>query len=538
MSEGRIEYYQSKMDGQQRPYAVCSNISSTVKVPLIVEVSPSGTNLEKAVTLVEQIVKFAAHAGKECVAVRPTGRGPGSVYQNYGEVDTFEVIADAMEKFPIDHDRISVTGASMGGAATWYLISHNPDFFAAGAPFCGYCDYRRWEKPGGLAIHMQEWEEPSWIARSAAFLPENFLHTPVWMLHGEWDRAVGGGVPVELSRQMYSLLKKQGCAVKYTELPKTGHSCRTEDIFSRVVPWLLDQKKARDVDKIELATFELRHNRAYWICIDQLETYGGQRGFLKAIKRKPNEIDVITENVHAFSLGPLANDLPGDFNYNIKINGQDVDSARLDKPAAFRQGAGGHWSLGSNSFRGEKHRGSSGPIGDLFHDNALIVHGTLGNEVESHYLALIAKKMADFYRQFNGGVNRGGILGENNVELSIHPDIELTEMDRKANNLILLGRQSSNALLELYGDRLPISFNNDYLTVNGKNFNGEKVACWAVFPHPENDLRCVAVHGGVTADAIIWGNLLNMNLLPDYIVYNGGQVVDWGFWNNVWDFNK
>ncbi len=487
MSEGKIEYYQSRMDGQKRPYAVCSNSSSTVKVPLLVEVSPGGTNLEKAVTLVEQIIKFATHAGKECVAVRPTGRGPGSVYQNYGEADTFEVIDDAMEKFLIDRDRISVTGASMGGAATWYLISHNPDFFAAGAPFCGYCDYRRWVKPGGLAIPMQEWEEPSWKARSAAFLPENFMHTPVWIVHGEWDRAVGGGVPVELSRQMYSLLKKQGCAVEYTEMPKTGHSCRTENIFSNVVSWLLDQKKARDVDEIELATFELRHNRAYWVSIGQLETYGGQRGFLKANKRKPNKINIITKNVRAFTLGPLANDSPRDFNYNIKINGHDVDSARLDKPIAFRQEAGDHWSLGSNSIPGEKHRESSGPIGDLFHDNALIVHGTRGSEEESHYLALFAKKMADFYRQYNGGVNRGGITGENNVELSVIPDAELAETDRKANNLILLGRQSSNALLELYGDRLPISFIGDTLTLNGKIYHGEKVACFAVFPHPEND---------------------------------------------------
>ena len=534
----KVECYHSKMDGKERPYVVSSNASSNNSVPLIVEVSPNGTNLEKAARKVEEIMGIAHEAGRQCVVVRPTGRGPGSVNQNYGEVDTFEVIADAMEKFPIDPDRISVTGSSMGGAATWYLISHNPDFFAAGAPFCGYCDYRRWEKPGGLAIQMQEWEEPSWKARSAAFLPENFLHTPIWIVHGEWDRAVGGGVPVELSRQMYSLLKEYQCPVKYTEVPKTGHNCRKEEVLNKVIPWLLDQKKARDVEKIEFATFELRHNRAYWIFIDQLETYGGKRGFIKADKREPNEINVITENVRAFSLGPLANDSSRDVNYNIKINGQDVDSTRLDKPVAFRQEAGGHWLLKNNSFSGEKHRGSSGPIGGLFHDNTMIIQGTRGSQEESHYLALFARKMADFYRQLNGGVNRGGIVGENNVELSIIPDTELSETDRKANNLILLGRQSSNAVLELYGDRLPISFNSDFLTLRDKIFDGERVACFAVFPHPENDLRCVAVHGGVTADAIIWGSLLNMNLLPDYIVYNGGKVVDWGFWNNVWIFNK
>ena len=54
----------------------------------------------------------------------------------------------AADNFTIDPDRISVTGASMGGAATWYIASHYPDRFAAAARFCGYCDYRLWTMPG------------------------------------------------------------------------------------------------------------------------------------------------------------------------------------------------------------------------------------------------------------------------------------------------------------------------------------------------------------------------------------------------------
>ena len=73
---------------------------------------------------------------------------------------------------------------------------------------------------------MHEWEIPSWRARSAAFLIENLAHTPVWIIHGEWDRGVGGGVPVEHSRQMAQLMEEQGYTHKYTEIPKTGHGCR------------------------------------------------------------------------------------------------------------------------------------------------------------------------------------------------------------------------------------------------------------------------------------------------------------------------
>ena len=68
---------------------------------------------------------------------------------------------------------------------------------------------------------MHEWEIPSWRSRSAASLIENLSHTPVWIIHGEWDRSIGGGVPVEHSRQMAQLMEEQGYTHKYTEIPRT-----------------------------------------------------------------------------------------------------------------------------------------------------------------------------------------------------------------------------------------------------------------------------------------------------------------------------
>ncbi len=260
MGSEHIQTYGSRLDGQERPYAVCSTGSRTALKPMIVEVSPGGDDLERGVKTVEQLVRLGANHGEELVALRPTGRGPGSVYQLYGEVDVLEAIEDAVERYGVDRDRIYVTGGSMGGAATFYLVSHHPDLFAAGAPFCGYCDYRLWSKPGGWTYHMHEWEEPSWIARSAVFHIENFAHTPLWMVHGEWDRPVGGGVHVEHSRQMARLLEEHGIIYRYTEVPQTGHSCRSDSLFEEVVGWLLRQKKDRSPLRVTHATHELRHN--------------------------------------------------------------------------------------------------------------------------------------------------------------------------------------------------------------------------------------------------------------------------------------
>ena len=77
--KGQLQYFQSLVDGQFHPCAVCATDSSTDPKPLIIEVSPGAISyLPRAVNLVEEIVGLAAEHGESCVALRPTGRGPGN----------------------------------------------------------------------------------------------------------------------------------------------------------------------------------------------------------------------------------------------------------------------------------------------------------------------------------------------------------------------------------------------------------------------------------------------------------------------------
>lgn len=527
---GKIEYYVSKMDGKRRPYAVCATGPKGTPRPMIVEVSPGGTDLERGVRTAQGIAAIAARHGLACVAVRPTGRGPGSVNQNYGEIDTLEAIEDAAAKYNVDPSRISITGSSMGGAATWYLVSHNPDRFAAGAPFCGYCDYRMWEKPDGFTFHMHPWEEPSWQARSAALLIENFQHTPMWIVHGEWDRSVGGGVSVEQSRQMTRLLTEQKFSHRYTEVPETGHGCRVPEIWEKVILWLLAQEKTQSPEHVSLVTYELRHNRAYWVTIDQLDKYA-QRAKLDARRSDDRQIAVETENVRTFSLGPLENAN----SVQVSIGGQQFADVDLTRPVQFRRRRDGAWHSADFDLSKEKRRGCSGPISDLFHENVILVPGTAGSQAESFFLGMVSGNARHYFRSRNGGVHRGGIMGENNVDLPLMPDSQLSDHQRSQNNLLLYGTHATNAVLKRFEGRVPISFDRDSVTVADKTFEGDKVAVFAIFPHPENPDRYVAVHGGVTPDAVTWGSHLDMQLLPDYIAYNGGELLGWGFWDNRWN---
>ena len=527
---GELQYFRSEVDSKVHPCAVCATDTTNEPKPLILEVSPGAlSNLPGAVAQTEEIAGIAAKHGHACVVLRPTGRGPGSIYQNYGEVDVLEAIEHIASHYAIDRDRITITGSSMGGAAVWYLISHYPDLFAGATPFCGYCDYRLWEKPGGLTFHMHEWEEPSWQSRSAAFLVENLEHTPVWMVHGEWDRAIGGGVSVEHSRQMSRLMEEKGYPYTYTEVPKTGHGCRVAEIWEKVVFWMLEQQKRRNPDRVSLASYGLRHNRSYWVVIEQIAHYG-KRGMVDAGFTENNRMVVQTDNIRTFSLGPIEH---RDY-VAVVIDGQNLGEVNLSRQQTFQRGKTGTWQLGVFDLSKEKRRRSSGPIGDLFYDGLVLVPGTAGSEEETFFNSWAANDAQRYYRNRNGGVHRGGIMGENWVDLPIISDKELKDDMLVNNNLLLYGTYTSNSVLAHFEDELPLVFDGTTIRLSDKTYNSNRAAVLAVFPHPRNPERYVAVHVGVTPDAICWGSHLDMHLIPDYLVYSEGELLDWGFWGNDW----
>lgn len=55
------------------------------------------------------------------------------------------VLADALEKFPLNKNRIIMSGFSAGGMVTWHLACHRPDLFAGFIPVAGTF----WLKPPG-----------------------------------------------------------------------------------------------------------------------------------------------------------------------------------------------------------------------------------------------------------------------------------------------------------------------------------------------------------------------------------------------------
>ena len=123
------------------------------------------------------------------------------------------ILAEVEKEFKTDHNRVYLTGLSLGGMGTWSIGMKYPDRFAALVPVCGSGDTSRAAKLAKL---------------------------PIWCFHGDDDKAVN----VEGSRSMIAAIKEAGGNPKYTEYPGVGHNSwdaayGTAELYT----WLLEQKR-------------------------------------------------------------------------------------------------------------------------------------------------------------------------------------------------------------------------------------------------------------------------------------------------------
>lgn len=130
----------------------------------------------------------------------------------------FALIDKIANDYNVDHDRIYVTGLSMGGAATWSLAMAHPDYFAAIAPVCGY------------------------VNRNYPFRAGEIKHLPVWAFHGANDEVVF----IHREANMISALRELGSDVKFTIYPTANHDAWTETYNNdELYEWFMKQSRSQ-----------------------------------------------------------------------------------------------------------------------------------------------------------------------------------------------------------------------------------------------------------------------------------------------------
>lgn len=127
-----------------------------------------------------------------------------------------ELFDEIVREKSIDRSRIYVTGASMGGYATWNFVMRYPELVAAAVPYCGAGD-------------------PSRAA--------NLIDIPIWAFHGDQDTII----PPSGSQDMVDAIRKAGGdRIKLTIYEGVQHGSYARAWKTpELVDWVFSQKKMR-----------------------------------------------------------------------------------------------------------------------------------------------------------------------------------------------------------------------------------------------------------------------------------------------------
>jgi predicted peptidase len=118
------------------------------------------------------------------------------------------------QKFSVDHDRIYLSGFSMGGFGTWNLAAAAPERFAAAVPICG----------GGNVNQADQ-----------------LVKLPIWAFHGRHDSVI----PLNATTEMVEAIRAKGGNPRLTIYDDQNHGIgelafSSEELFK----WILQQRRS------------------------------------------------------------------------------------------------------------------------------------------------------------------------------------------------------------------------------------------------------------------------------------------------------
>jgi len=150
---------------------------------------------------------------KDVVLLFPSGLG-NSLYTEHAEDEVLTAIAELSHAIAIDRRRVSIWGASMGGAGATTIGFHHPDRFASITSFFGDSKY-------DMSTYVQSilHDEAGAHRVNALDIADNARNVPVWLIHGEADNVS----PIAQSEMLAEALKRHGFSVRFDRVPKMGH---------------------------------------------------------------------------------------------------------------------------------------------------------------------------------------------------------------------------------------------------------------------------------------------------------------------------
>ncbi len=426
--------------------------------------------------------------------VAPTNRRHfGFDWEDWGRLDTLEVLELVQERFGTDPRRTYLTGHSMGGHGVWHVGVTFPDRFAAVGPSAGWISF--WSYAGAAryedATPMQQMLMRATAPSDTLSLSRNYLHHGVYILHGEKD----DNVPVGQARTMRAHLAEFHADFAYYEHPGAGHwwDVSPERRGTDCVDWapMFDFFKrhvapeADDIRHVEFVTASPGVSASsHWVTIEaQLE------------QLKPSKVDVrfdpdarrfagSTENVARLSID--LGHVEAGTAIQLELDGQKIED--VVSPA----GTGRVWlardddqwsnvGIPAADLKGPQRYGT---FKEAFRNRVIFVYGTAGKPEENAWAFAKARYDAETFWY------RG------NASIDMIPDTAFDAAAEPDRNVILYGNAETNTAWEALLADSPVQVRRGLIRIGERELAGDDLGCLFVRPRPGSDRALIGVVTG------------------------------------------
>jgi hypothetical protein len=455
-----------------------------------------------------------------------------------GEVDLFEALEAVKRQYPIDENRISVRGFSMGGAAAWHIGAHYAGEWAAVAPGAGFSEtadfLKIWTRE---QVKPTSWEQKLWRLYDATEYAVNFFNCPVVAYNGEIDGQK------QAADMMEKAMADEGMRLMRVIGPQTAHRYHPDSKveINRIVDAVAERGRNPYPRKVRFTTWTLAYDTMKWVRVDALGKHW-ERARLDAEIADDHTVRVRTANMTAFTLkmGPGGCPLDNTRQPLVVIDGHEVaaPAPMSDRSwiAHFRN-SGARWAAVASVDEPGLHKrhGLQGPVDDAFLSSFVMVRPTgtpLAPGVAKWAASEQEHAIREWRRQFRG-------------EAHVRDDTAITDDDIRNSNLVLWGDPGSNRLLAKIADRLPVRWTADAVVLGKRSFAATTHAPILIYPNPLNPRRYVVLNSGFTFREYDYlNNARQVPKLPDWAVVDTttppdgrfpGKIADAGFFGEHWE---
>jgi acylaminoacyl-peptidase len=182
--------------------------------------------------------------------------------KDFGYGDLRDILAgvDAVEaKYPVDHDRVGLTGWSYGGFMTMFAVTQTHRFRAAVAG-AGISDWQSYYGQNSIDQWMipyfgaSVYDDPAVYAKSSAISFIKQVKTPTLVVVGDRD----GECPAPQSFEFWHALRDQHVPTQLVVYPNEGHGfvdpTHRRDVMDRAVDWFARYMPEQGTGNREQAT--------------------------------------------------------------------------------------------------------------------------------------------------------------------------------------------------------------------------------------------------------------------------------------------